>query len=142
MGLPGTLGRIPLVRVGFPRATSVVFIFPHPPIPTPPCHRRPPRPSSWWPVPMPYWCHPDCVEDESEDVEDESEDDEELEFSPTFGCKLKYNYINGEKTADQARAPQIDWRQSFSPSFGAALLREWMGVNRQRCGLCSDLVKG
>uniref|UniRef100_A0A0D3F481 Cation-transporting P-type ATPase N-terminal domain-containing protein n=1 Tax=Oryza barthii TaxID=65489 RepID=A0A0D3F481_9ORYZ len=25
-------------------------------------------------------------------------------------------------TADQARAPQIDWRHSFSPSFGAALL--------------------
>uniref|UniRef100_A0A0D9V9R5 Uncharacterized protein n=1 Tax=Leersia perrieri TaxID=77586 RepID=A0A0D9V9R5_9ORYZ len=44
-----------------------------------------------WPVPMPYWCHPDCVEDESED-------DEELGFPPTFGCKLKYNYINGEKS--------------------------------------------
>uniref|UniRef100_A0A0E0K7Q0 Peptidase S1 domain-containing protein n=1 Tax=Oryza punctata TaxID=4537 RepID=A0A0E0K7Q0_ORYPU len=33
-----------------------------------------------WPVPMPCWRHPECVEDESEDDEE-----------------LKYNYINGEK---------------------------------------------
>uniref|UniRef100_A0A0E0AEI6 START domain-containing protein n=1 Tax=Oryza glumipatula TaxID=40148 RepID=A0A0E0AEI6_9ORYZ len=51
-------------------------------------------------------------------------------------------FVRMGPTADQARAPQIDWRHSFSPSFGAALLKEWIGVNQQRCGLCSDLGRG